>query len=197
MAFVFANANAHNPNTASVVISPVKGIWMVQYTISQQGANYALNKHFKNTDLHNLSLKKYKELYIKYIKEHTSLWVDEQKTELASGGIRLGNHQTDMKFLIPNFPKNYEKVKLQLNIFDENDNQNTVVKFVEQNKSFRKVLNHENNFTLTFQNTGTAYVGDSDNEINKQIYYLLGFTFLAIATIIFFQRKKAKTESDS
>ena len=42
LVFVFTSTKAHNPNTTSVVFSPINGIWVAQFTISQEGANKAL-----------------------------------------------------------------------------------------------------------------------------------------------------------
>ena len=175
LTFISNNVSAHNPNTASVVISPLNNVWVAQFTISQEGANYALYNYYTGKDLKSLSEKEYKELYIDYIKKKIALVVDDQKIELSSGGIKLGNHQTDIKFLIPDFPKEYHYVNLKLSIFDENREQNTVVKFVEQDKSYRKILNHSNKFKMCFENNITEFIGIDDNETNytKPLYFVI------------------------
>ena len=103
LVFISINASAHNPNTASVVISPINGVWVAQFTISQEGANYALNSYYSDKDLNSIEVAKYKELYIDYLRKKISLIVDDTKISLSSSGIKLGNHQTDIKLLLPNF----------------------------------------------------------------------------------------------
>lgn len=191
LVLAFASAKAHNPNTSSVVVSPINGVWVIQYTISQEGANIALNEFYKDVDLQNITQTEYKKLYIKYIKEHTSLVVNNTKISLASGGIKLGSHQTDMKFLLPNFPKDFSDIQLKLNIFKENKGQHTVVKFTENDKSFRKVLNHDNNFSVAFKNTKTAFVGDNDKEHSHTLQYVLGgLAIILLGGFIYWRIKK-------
>ena len=142
LAFISINASAHNPNTASIVISPINGVWVAQLTISQEGASYVLTSYYADKDLNSIEVAEYKELYIDYLRKKISLIVDNKNIKLSSAGIKLGNHQTDIKFLLPDFPKNYKIVQLNLPIFTENKQQHTVVKIVEKEKSIRKVLNN-------------------------------------------------------
>ena len=52
----FANISlkAHNPNTASAVISRINGVWLVELKISQEGADYALEKHTGALSIHTI-----------------------------------------------------------------------------------------------------------------------------------------------
>jgi hypothetical protein len=160
--FISINVSAHNPNTASVIISPINGAWVARFTISQQGANHALNIYYADKDLSSISSTEYKELYIEYLRKKIVLLIDNKEIALSSGGIKLGDHQTDIKFLLPDFPVNYNTIQLKLPMFDENKQQNTVVKFIENNKSFRKILNHKAGFSVNFKNTETAFVENNE-----------------------------------
>lgn len=191
LAFAFINAKAHNPNATSVVISSIKGVWVVQFTISQQGANVALHQFYKNKNLANISVEEYKKLYVKYIKEHCTLTIDGKKIPLASGGIKLGNHQTDIKFLLPNFPEKYQNFELKLNVFEENKEQNIVVKLVDGEKTFRKILNHKNQFTMHLKQTKESIVEYKKNQ-NKtpNIIYFSLVIFLVIIAMLWWLKIK-------
>ena len=95
------SVKAHNPNTTSVVISPVNGVYSVHYVISQEGANYALAEYYTGQDLQSISSDEYKEKYIDYLKKHFQLKIDGKLIPIGSGGIKLGNHQTDIRFFAP------------------------------------------------------------------------------------------------
>jgi hypothetical protein len=187
--FTFINTKAHNPNTSSVTLNPINDIWLVHFSISQEGANYALEKYYQDKNLQKVKLETYKKWYIEYIKKHFLLVVNDKNIPLHSGGIKLGSHQTDMKFLLPDFPKNYEKVELTLNIFETNKGQNTVVKFIDQKKTFRKVLNHKNRFYMSFSNTEEGFFSEKGNKSNYLAFVLLGIGFLILIGAWFFWKK--------
>lgn len=188
LVFTFVTAKAHNPNTTSVVFSPINGIWTVHLLISQEGANYALNQYYSQIDLPNQPVDRYKELYMDYIKSHIQLKLDDKKMPLGSGGIKLGNHQTDIRFLLSSFPNKYETVELNLSVFKENENQNTVVRFIDGDKEFRKVLNLKNGFTFSFENTPTGFIGKQDEE--KANYYYFIIPVFGILLILYLLKRR-------
>lgn len=183
--FYFLPINAHNPNTSSVMLFKTNGLWTVRYTISQEGANYALDTFYDKINLNNISTDDYKKLYIDYLKTHTNIIVDHKKINLGLGGIRLGNHQTDVNLLIPSFPDEYETVELTVNVFSENKNQNTVLKFIDGDKKIRKVLNSNNHYSIVFKNTPNGYKIISTTKKNDFWYYLIPL-FLIFALVLFF-----------
>ena len=69
LALISISVSSHNPNTASVVISPINGVWVAQFTISQEGANYALNSYYIDLNLNSIKVAEYKELYIDYLRK--------------------------------------------------------------------------------------------------------------------------------
>ena len=54
--FTFINTKAHNPNTSSVTLNPINDIWLVHFSISQEGANYALEKYYQDKNLQKVKL---------------------------------------------------------------------------------------------------------------------------------------------
>ena len=192
LAFISINACAHNPNTASIVISPINGVWVAQLTISQEGASYVLTSYYADKDLNSIEVAEYKELYIDYLRKKISLIVDNKNIKLSSAGIKLGNHQTDIKFLLPDFPKNYKIVQLNLPIFTENKQQHTVVKIVEKEKSIRKVLNNSSGFKMRFENNDTEFIAIPDNlsKIKKITYAAIAFLLMVIGVYIYRIRNK-------
>ncbi|NQX84667.1 MAG: hypothetical protein HRT67_01880 [Flavobacteriaceae bacterium] len=186
------DTSAHNPNTASVVFSPTNGVWVAQFTISQEGASYALNKYYTDTDLSSIDADTYKTLYIDYLRKKMRLMVDNQEVKFSSAGIKLGGHQTDIKFLLPDFPKNYKEVYLKLPIFEENEGQHTVVKFVTNTKSIRKVMSRSNSYDMHFENNDTEFIGigASKSEYSKTIF---GFILSILIFLgIYISRKRYK-----
>lgn len=146
----FTSVKAHNPNTTAVVFTPENGVWMINITISQQGANQALANYYQNIDFSKISSKEYKKLYIDYLQRNIDLNIDGKLIKTAAGVIKLGNHQTNVKLTLPDFPVSFQKLSLMFAIFKENKGQNTIVRFKYDNTSIRKILNHKNNFQMQF-----------------------------------------------
>lgn len=190
------SVHAHNPHTTSVVISPVNGVYSMHYVISQEGANYALAENYSGQDLKSLSSDEYKEKYIDYIKEHVQLNIDGKLIPLGSGGIKLGNHQTDVRFLLPDYPADYKTVEMTLDLFRQNENQNTVVRFIEGDKSFRKVLNAKNGFIVQFENTKEGFVGIQDKEKMSFWYYLIPLLAIVIFALLVGKKEDCNAKRD-
>ncbi len=179
LAMITFMANAHNPNSTFVVFSPNNGIWTAHFMIAQEGANISLAEFYKGQNLSELPLDQYKKKYIDYIKSKFRLEIDGKNIPLSSGGIKLGNHQTDIRFLLNEFPQNYEKVYLKMPLFEENEYQNTIVRFLEGSKKFRKVLKPGNNFEMDFVHQNNQYLGAHEEEVNlKYPIFIGGFILL-------------------
>lgn len=187
---ISVSVKAHNPKTTSVVISPENGVYTVHYVISQEGANYALAEFYSGQDLQSLSAGEYKELYIDYLKEHFQLIIDGEIVPLGSGGIKLGNHQTDVRFLLPSYPTDYKTVQLRLDVFKQNENQNTVVHFLEGDKSFRKVLNAKNGFSFQFENTAKGFLGKQEEKPLNFWYYVIPLFIVVLLTMLVLKKRK-------
>lgn len=184
------SVTAHNPNTTSVVISPVNGVYSVHYVISQEGANYALAKYYAGQDLQSISSDEYKEKYLDYLKKHFQLKIDGELIPIGSGGIKFGNHQTDVRFLLPNYPTDYKTVEMTLDVFKQNENQNTVVRFLEGKNSFRKVLNAKNGFSFQFENTADGFIGKQDTGRLSFWYYVIPLFVLVLLTLLILKKRK-------
>ena len=163
----------------------------MQISFSQSGANYALRKYYQN-EFSAVSLEEYEEKYVAYVKKHIQITVDNKKIGLSSGGIKLGNHQTDMKFLLSDFPKEFENVQLDISVFKENENQNTVVKVIEGKKFIRKVLKKENEFQMKFVNTEAGFMPyEQGYSEQKYIFLILGIVGIFFA-LFFLRRRKIR-----
>ncbi|GAA5219917.1 hypothetical protein [Membranihabitans marinus] len=182
LAFLSGNTSANTPNTSSVIFSQVEGLWMADFTFSDEDSNDCLTEFYSSIDFNNLSIKEYNELYIEYIKSKFHLNVDSQMVPLSSGEIKSENHQTDIRFTLSDFPENFNTLHLRLGLFEESQEQNTLVKFIEGDKIFQTVLNRENQFELFFQNTDSTFTEIATAKIQHNIDLYLG---LGIAIMLY------------
>ena len=124
---------AHNPLSAKFDVS-IKGEYAIlTANLSQAGVHQALIKRYATTNFDSLSAVDYKKILVQYIKENTHLVADGSKLSLGEGGVRLGNHQTDLKFVIEQLPSNLKSMEVRLNCFQENENHQTIFFFHFEN----------------------------------------------------------------
>lgn len=138
---------AHNPLTAKFELnaSLPQGAVLNIY-LSQAGLHQALLKHYTNIDLSTLSENAYKQLCVRYLKEHTALQADKTSLQLGEGGIKLGHHQTDLKFFIENYPPEVHKLKVHISAFQENGNHHSVFWWKKQAEESKLILSKSNAF---------------------------------------------------
>ncbi len=197
LVFAVCNANAHNPETASVYVKPINGIWVMQLSFSQTGVHNALTKSYTDIDWNTISTNEYKTKFISYLKEHLDLDVDGQHIAITSGGIKLGSHQTDVKLLLPDFPNEFKSVTANFDILNENSNQNTVVSFQNGEKSVRKILNNKNGFLISFDNSVQGF-NLIDNKTKSKFNYLyvifiVGVICLGVYSLFIYRKRKEST----
>jgi len=183
------SSRAHNPNNTALSLIQEKGLWSLHLLISQQGAHEALQHHYKKVDLHLLSKADYQKKYMQYVRDKLIIWVDTQRIQLGSGGIKLGKHQTEIRWLLPTFPLAYETLKMEVNVFCENPSQHTMVRITDGNKRFRKLLHKKNGFQLSCQTIEGAFVAIEKKQEGNWGYYVF---IVATLSIIFLGVSRSK-----
>lgn len=125
MAVVVYTAAAHNPLTAKMELVAAKDEGaIISVFLSQDGLHGALEHNSQET-LSSLDVEAYKRLAVQYVKQHISIHADGTKLVLGQGGIRLGSHQTDLRFAIDNYPASTKVLELNVPAFSENEGHHT------------------------------------------------------------------------
>lgn len=163
---------AHDINTASVVLTKQKEFWVVHISFARFAANFSIAEYSK-ISIDDLEDDVFKKQLVSYVKSHFNLSVDDKSISMGSGGVKLGNHQTDLRFIIPAFPKKYKTIKISIPLFKENKNQHTVVRLKDDQYEFRKILNHSNDFIFSVQKTNKGFIEDQSS--NKEYYLIVLF----------------------
>ena len=143
-------ANAHNPLTARFELdATAPQLTLLHVYVSQTGLHQALLKHYPGTDFTTISIPAYKQLAVTYVREHISLSADGAKLTLGEGGIKLGNHQTDFKFLVGNYTGQVATLRARIDAFADNDHHQSVFQWTRAGGSSKAVLSAENAYTET------------------------------------------------
>ncbi|MBU2929685.1 hypothetical protein [Winogradskyella psychrotolerans] len=148
---------AHNPLSAMYYLEVKDGFGIVNLNLSQVGLHEAVFQNYTEEAIRNLSSENYKKLIVNYIKSHFFLIINDVKVELLDGGLKLGKHQTNMKFVTTKLPLEFESLEAHINAFKENEHHQTIFSLILNGKTSKVILNEANNFT--------AYNKFIDNEM--------------------------------
>lgn len=178
---VFTSVRAHNPLSAMYYLEVKEDINILNISLSQNGLNEALKKHFSNLNLETLSAADYKQKAIGYIKDNFSLIVNGVTIKLLEGGIKLGNHETDLKFIIDLFPKHINTLDVHIDAFKENNQHQSVFSILIDNKTSRVILNKENNYKVALEFSDNKAILKKE-KINKSYLFVLFLIPVVIVT---------------
>ena len=192
--FLSGSGWAHNPLTAKVELNTkVPEISQLGIYLSQTGLHQALSKYYDTTDLSTISTTEYKKLAVQYLKDHIHLVADGTPLVIGEGGIKLGNHQTDFRFLIKNFPKNIRNLQANIDIGKENGNHHTVFSWLQKEGKSKVVLSERNQYQ-TVLNVEQVIAESNNNYIGKMVGGGLALLLvLALFGRLYTSRKKKGT----
>lgn len=189
------NGFAHNPLTAKVELNTrVVDMPMLHIYLSQTGLHQALVKYYDTTNFNAISRNEYKKLAVQYLKDHIQLVADDTPLAIGEGGIKLGSHQTDLRFLIKNFPQKVQQLQTTIDIGKENGNHHTVFWWLKKDASSKVVLSQQNNFQSTIS-ADQFMASEQVSSSSITLIYLLAFGLIAIFIGIVFPYKQEPTTS--
>lgn len=158
----FFSAGAHSLETTAIDLYQVEGLWVLQYTISQEGANIALQRAWEE-GYSNMTAEEFKEAYVAYVKSRTALEVDGVSIALDMGGIKLGNHESRMTFLLENFPATFQTITARIHVFGELDDQHNIFRLTQNDRTTKAILKRSNNFQASVHADGSVEYGPFQN----------------------------------
>jgi len=141
--------HAHNPLSAMYYLEVKDDINILNINLSQNGLNEALKKQYSNIELEALSDTEYKQLTVKYLKKNFSLKINGQAISLLEGGLKLGSHQTDAKFITTDLPDTFKNLNIEIKAFTENAHHQTVFSLLLNGITSKVILNENNKYTAS------------------------------------------------
>ncbi|WP_405414403.1 hypothetical protein [Maribacter sp. Asnod1-A12] len=176
---------AHNPLSAVYRLDAKNDGGILKIYLTQAALNKSLKDIYGADYINALSGKEFKELIVGYIKENIFININETRINLEKGGIRYGNHQTDLTFITSTIPNKIENIDLEVTAFKENDHHQTIFCFNKDNVIKEKmVLNSSNDFKNSI-----VYENHADYS-----YLMIGVSvmlfILILVTIVFKLRNK-------
>lgn len=142
--------HAHNPLTAKFELDATHpGLTVLHVYTSQTGLHQALLARYPATDFTTIATDAYKQLAVEYLRGHIHLEADGMVLPPAEGGIKLGSHQTDFKFLLPGYPQAVQTIWVRIDAFAENEHHQSVFWWKHPAGSEKVVFRESNEYTGT------------------------------------------------
>lgn len=136
----------HNPLSARYHLEAGEHASLLTVNLSQEGVNYALLAKYSKAEIAELSQNAWEEIIVDYIKRNFHLSIDGKEITLKKGGIKLGSHQTDLKFVLPPLSSEIRKIDIDIPAFKENDQHQTIFSYGIYQKLGHEILRDENQY---------------------------------------------------
>ncbi len=139
----------HNPLSAKYHIEAGEHASLLSVSLSQDGVNHVFSKKYGKERFSEMNRKEFEELLVDYIKKNFNLSIDGKEIKLSQGGIKLGSHQTDLKFVLPPLPQKIGKIEVDIPAFKENKNHQTIFSYKTKGVTNHVILSSSNDYQST------------------------------------------------
>ena len=187
----YSSAMAHNPLSAVYYLELKDHLGILSISVSQDGLNEALIKQHPLEDFTTITTIKYKELAVQYIKDNFDLRLNNCEYPINDGGIKLGNHQTDFKFILDDLPKAISTIIISINAFRENEQHQTIFSVALATLKNKVILNEDNDYTAKLHIKNNKLVQESSDG-NKHLGLLLAIVVLLSLAYFYWINNKKK-----
>lgn len=150
LGLVLQSASPHDPNLATIIVRQKKGVWVIEVSCSQAGLHQAISKiqpELANADINS---DKYKQAVVDHARKTILLTANSfGQLVLGQGGIKLGNHQSDLKFELTGMPEILHEIRFEISFLSANQNHSNVVRIEHGSDVSKCILNASNNYSET------------------------------------------------
>lgn len=175
--FTSIGAQAHATDIATYVVIERQGVWVVQVSLASAGLSRALSKRLGKPS-GDLTEAAYKQATVDAIRGGLHLVVDGKPARLGGGGVKLGGHQTDLLFALPDLATAPTSLLgSRIDGLREISNQHNVLRLVRGELRAQWILARRNGFTLT--EDVPASVGSDDLQHTHGSSWQVGVGILA------------------
>jgi len=177
---------AHNPQQSTIRLTIQENNALLDLSLAQYGVEQALIKSNPDLDLSLIEQNEFKELLIAYLKENILISINGKAIKIGSGIIKLGNHNTELKFIIENVPEKINYIDVDASCFKENEKQINFFKVAYNHLGARAKLSSKNDFKskFIFTEKEISVIEEDEKNNTKYIWILGACLFLIILFLI-------------
>ena len=140
---------AHAPNVATYELGRIGGVWTLDVHLATAGMHEALKQRHPERALSELEPRAYEALLVAAIEQGTAIELEGVPVRLGEGGVRLGAHQTDLRFVLEGAPAEVTRVRARIDALSERGGQHNVLRApgAPPKTSRHVVLREDNDFS--------------------------------------------------
>ncbi|MEP1097535.1 MAG: hypothetical protein ABJG78_20630 [Cyclobacteriaceae bacterium] len=182
-------AAAHNAKISTLTLRDTGAGWIIEMAFAQATIDAEMLRSHSKEELEKLPRSEYQDRIVEYVRDHFNLIVDGRNIVLQDGGIMLGSHQTNLKFVLPEIPDRPMKMEAFLPMFGASYNHTNIFRIYRGEGTMTKFfLSSENEFRTAFEFTPEGIVEvDSREQANLntglQTLLILGISLFALILI--------------
>lgn len=180
--------SAHNPLSAKFYLKVDQEASILTINLSQGGV-HALMKKLYGDKVNEMGADEYKKALVQYVKSHCHISFAGQQINLKQGGIKLGSHQTDLKFLVDMPTAVDGSLKAHIPAFSENGNHQTIFVYDFHGTKNKIILSNKNGYK------GEVVIGEP-SVADFTFYALLALGLAALACLWLLFAKIEERKSD-
>lgn len=174
-------AYAHNPLSATYYLEASKGVSVLNIYLAQAGLNQALIQIHGKENIDKMHIDDYKQEVVTYVKNNFQLSIDGDSMVVGKGGVKLGSHQTDLKFIMPEVASNAENLEVTIPAFSENSGHQTVFSFLIYGQKGKVILGKQNDYSLKMSISDTPV-----QELKSSIGFMTMSSMIGMGTVLVF-----------
>lgn len=189
-------AGAHNTKIATFTLRDTGAGWLMEMNFSQKGVEAAMiNLHGKQA-LQGLDKKSYQKLVVDYVKSNFNLTVDGRQIKLGTGGVVLGSHQSDLKFILPEIPLQPLEAQVHIPMFNSTYDHTNLFRVYRGGKNISKFfLNEENDFEVNLFFTAQGAFEQPPKDDQLLTLGSGGLMLVLLLVVLILSRKKMKAQA--
>lgn len=173
--FSIKTVYAHNPLSAMYYLEVNNELGILSVSVSQTGLHEALLKSYSKIDFEQLPEDEYKKLAVKYLKNNFSLSANGELVKLLNGGLKLGDHQTDFKFITSSLPKKINSLDVTVHAFQENENHQTIFSVAINDVMGKVILGSKNDYSSNLIFKDNKLITKSKTSLNPNYIWFIAF----------------------
>lgn len=165
--FFTHSAKAHNTQQASFKLVLTGDASFIDISLSQYGIEQALLKSYPELNLSATNTSLFKETLVRHLKENIHISVNGKPLKMAGGLIKLGSHQSMLKFKVSNIKGMPKQLLVKITCFEQNERQKNIFTVVYGEKVARSILNTKNDYKAHFIFTASKIEASDAPESSK------------------------------
>ncbi|ANQ47476.1 hypothetical protein MY04_0093 [Flammeovirga sp. MY04] len=163
----WGTTHAHNPKIATYNLRDTGIGWYLEMSFARSTLDKQMIQLHGEDLVKNSTKAEYQKLIVNYLMDHIFIEADGTDLAFGQGGIRLGDHQTDLKYIIKSL-SDPQHLNVKINTFEEERNHTNLFRIYKGDVQIGKYfLSEENQFSTQFMIENDKIISINQASLNR------------------------------